>query len=117
MFAASPLATLVNDELNTAGIEERGVPKFNEVSGHDRTLWWASILLGGFRDGKSTDPGIGKVLHEPNPILVIDVVGGENCWHFRHTLLQLIQVLDLEVLEGGVGLCSIGRSAKPFRRR
>ncbi|KAF9779046.1 hypothetical protein BJ322DRAFT_1221604 [Thelephora terrestris] len=58
------------------GFEERGVPKLNEVSSRDRSLWWASILLGGFRDGgKSTDSSIGKVLHELNPIRVIDVVG------------------------------------------
>jgi hypothetical protein len=39
--------------------------------------------------GKLTNLGISRVFHEPNPILVIDVVGGENHWHFWHTLLRL----------------------------
>ncbi|KAF9782489.1 hypothetical protein BJ322DRAFT_1160747 [Thelephora terrestris] len=73
------LATLVSVRSDIVGFEERGVPKLNEVSSRDRSLWWASILLGGFRDGgKSTDSSIGKVLHELNPIRVIDVVGCEN---------------------------------------
>ena len=115
VFSVPTLAAFVDEEFHTAGNEERAVPKFDQIGSYDRTFGGTAILLGGFRNGKSTEPGICKVLHKSDPILVVDVVSSKDGGHPRHTLRQVIHILDLEILKVGIGLCGVRRSVETFR--
>ena len=114
IFPVLAFTALVDEKFDTAGKKERVIPKFNQVDSHDRALGRAAVLLGVFGNGKPTVPSIGEVLHEFDPIGVVDVVSVEDHRHPRDMVYQVVHILDLESIELGVGLRRIGGSTETF---